>query len=68
MPSISLKINAHHFVSVLKKFPDGATKNDLPYATRDEDKARQYARRSGKAVYEDRGKGKRWFAVVEENL
>lgn len=51
-----------HFVYLCQK-EGGARGRDLPLATREHDKVRQYARRAGYVVYEDRGQGKRWFAT-----
>ncbi|MEQ8182555.1 hypothetical protein [Marinobacter salarius] len=54
------------FVLQCKAYPHGARRKDLPLATRYVDKIRQTARKLGLVVYEDRGKGKRWFATDPE--
>ena len=41
----------------------GARRSDLPWASRQEDKVRQAARKRGLVVFEDRGDGCKWFAV-----
>jgi len=50
-------------LDLLQKYPDGACRNQMPYADRANDKVRQSLRRKGQIVYEDRGMGGRWFLV-----
>lgn len=48
---------------VASKGDAGASRTDLPFASRENDKARQEARRNGHVVYENRGAGSRWYVT-----